>query len=56
MDEEDITEMRADFKLVDEHEQMDLLGGTQTEMNRRGDGADVEKEYVHPSHIICIAH
>lgn len=48
MDEEDIAEMRADFKLVDGHEQMDLLGGTQTEMNRRGDGADVEKEYVHP--------
>jgi hypothetical protein len=44
MDEEDLTEMRDDLKLVDEHEQMDLAGGTQSEMNRRGDGADVEKE------------
>ncbi|KAG1747898.1 uncharacterized protein EDB91DRAFT_1115387 [Suillus paluster] len=40
MDEEDLTDMRADQKLVDEHEQMDLLGGTQAEMSKRGDGAD----------------
>ncbi|KAG0694131.1 hypothetical protein DFH29DRAFT_961354 [Suillus ampliporus] len=40
MDEEDLTEMRDDQKLVDEHEQMDLLGGTQAEMSRRGEGAD----------------
>lgn len=46
MDEEDLTEMRADLKLIDENEEMDLLGGTQSEMSRRGDGADVEKEYV----------
>ncbi|KAG1897082.1 uncharacterized protein F5891DRAFT_1050235 [Suillus fuscotomentosus] len=40
MDEEDLTGMRDDQKLVDEHEQMDLLGGTQDEMSKRGLGAD----------------
>jgi len=48
MDEEDLAEMRDDLKLVDEHEQMDLLGGTQSEMSRRGEGTDIEKEYVSP--------
>ncbi|OAX37659.1 hypothetical protein K503DRAFT_719455 [Rhizopogon vinicolor AM-OR11-026] len=46
MDEEDLTERRDDLKLVDEHEQMDLLGGTQSEMSRRGDGADIEKDAI----------
>ncbi|KAG2141951.1 hypothetical protein DEU56DRAFT_795742 [Suillus clintonianus] len=40
MDDEDLTGMREDQKLVDEHEQMDLLGGTQDEMSKRGEGAD----------------
>ncbi|KAG1771048.1 hypothetical protein EV702DRAFT_1137589 [Suillus placidus] len=40
MDEEDLTGMRDDQKLVDEHEQMELLGGTQDEMSKRGEGAD----------------
>ncbi|KAG2357773.1 hypothetical protein BDR07DRAFT_1473341 [Suillus spraguei] len=40
MDEEDLSGMRDDQKLVDEHEQMDLLGGTQDEMRKRGEGAD----------------
>jgi G patch domain-containing protein 1 len=45
MDEEDLTGMRDDQKLVDEHEQMDLLGGTQDEMRKRGEGSD-DKECV----------
>jgi G patch domain-containing protein 1 len=45
MDEEDLTGMRDDQKLVDEHEQMDLLGGTQHEMSKRGEGPD-DKECV----------
>ncbi|KAG1724184.1 hypothetical protein EDB19DRAFT_1930151 [Suillus lakei] len=40
MDEEDLTGMRDDQKLVDEHEQMDLIGGTQDEMSKLGEGAD----------------
>lgn len=45
MDEEDLTGMRDDQKLVDEHEQMDLLGGTQHEMSQSGEGPD-DKECV----------
>ncbi|KAG1816446.1 uncharacterized protein BJ212DRAFT_1354770 [Suillus subaureus] len=39
MDEEDLTGMHDDQKLIDEHEQMDLLG-TQDEMRKRAEGAD----------------
>lgn len=42
MDEEDLEAARDDRKLVDTHEEMDLLGGTQAELGTRG--GDVENE------------
>ncbi|EGN96891.1 hypothetical protein SERLA73DRAFT_111665, partial [Serpula lacrymans var. lacrymans S7.3] len=46
MDEEDIAERRADLNLVDENEQMDLLGGTQAEMSRRAGTEEDEKDPI----------
>ncbi|KAH7922217.1 hypothetical protein BV22DRAFT_1070870 [Leucogyrophana mollusca] len=46
MDEEDLAEIRADQNLVDEHEEMDLLGGTQAEMSKRGQVDDGEKDAI----------
>lgn len=36
MDDEDLAEMRESQKLVDTTEEMDLTGGTQAELSRRG--------------------
>ncbi|KDQ61939.1 hypothetical protein JAAARDRAFT_190648 [Jaapia argillacea MUCL 33604] len=44
MDEEDLAELADSRKLVDENEEMDLLGGTQAEINRRAGGGEVEKD------------
>lgn len=46
MDEEDLAEVRADQKLVSEHDEMDILGGTQAERARRAGVDDSQKEYV----------
>lgn len=35
MDEEDLEEMRASKKIVDQTEEMDILGGTQDELSGR---------------------
>ncbi|KAJ8092958.1 hypothetical protein PM082_011278 [Marasmius tenuissimus] len=43
MDEDDLREMQEDRKLVDTTEEMDLMGGTQAELIRRGIG-DEENE------------
>ncbi|KAH7890994.1 hypothetical protein F5I97DRAFT_1840647 [Phlebopus sp. FC_14] len=45
MDEEDLAERRADQKLVDEHEEMDLTEGMQAERNRQG-ADEVEKDPI----------
>jgi G patch domain-containing protein 1 len=45
MDEEDLAELRDSQKLVDTTEQMDILGGTQAEMQKRS-GAVGETESV----------
>ncbi|KZT43136.1 hypothetical protein SISSUDRAFT_1112218 [Sistotremastrum suecicum HHB10207 ss-3] len=44
MDEEDLEAARDDRKLVDTHEEMDLLGGTQAELGTRG--GDVENDSI----------
>lgn len=46
MDEEDLTELRADQKLVSEHDEMDILGGTQAERARGTGIDDSQKECV----------
>ncbi|KIJ65418.1 hypothetical protein HYDPIDRAFT_27428 [Hydnomerulius pinastri MD-312] len=46
MDEEDLAELRADQKLVDEHDEMDIIGGTQAERDRRGGADDSEKDPI----------
>lgn len=44
MDEEDLQELKDGKSLVDTTDEMDLLGGTQAELNRRG--GDPEEECV----------
>ena len=39
MDEEDLEEVRNSKTIVDSTEEMDLLGGTQAEFDRRGGAA-----------------
>lgn len=53
MDEEDLAELRADQKLVSEHDEMDILGGTQAERARTTDVDDSQKECVVslPAHL-----
>ncbi|KIK76568.1 hypothetical protein PAXRUDRAFT_18101 [Paxillus rubicundulus Ve08.2h10] len=46
MDEEDLTELRADQTLVDEHDEMDILGGTQAEKSRRVVVDDSQKDPI----------
>ena len=46
MDEEDLTELRADQKLVSEHDEMDILDGTQGERAHRMAVDDNQKECV----------
>ncbi|KAF8548711.1 hypothetical protein OG21DRAFT_1422602 [Imleria badia] len=46
MDEEDLAEIRADQKLVSEHDQMDILGGTQAEKARKTGVDDSQKDPV----------
>ncbi|KAF8141436.1 hypothetical protein EV363DRAFT_1412875 [Boletus edulis] len=46
MDEEDLAELRADQKLVSEHDEMDILGGTQAEKARRIDIDDSQKDPI----------
>lgn len=46
MDEEDLAERRADQKLVSEHDEMDILGGTQAEKTRKTGIDDSQKECV----------
>ncbi|KII86063.1 hypothetical protein PLICRDRAFT_56526 [Plicaturopsis crispa FD-325 SS-3] len=45
MDEEDLADLKDSQKLVDETEEMDILGGTQAEVRRRG-GDDPEQDSV----------
>lgn len=45
MDEEDLQELKDSKKLVDTTAEMDFLGGTQAELNGRGDDEN-DKEYV----------
>lgn len=59
MDEEDVAELRADQKLVSEHDEMDILGGTQAERARRTGVDDSQKEcvisrLVHLSWLTCV--
>jgi G patch domain-containing protein 1 len=46
MDEEDLADLREGQKLVDTNDEMDLLGGTQAELGRKGGVDEPEKEYV----------
>ncbi|KAF9224178.1 DUF1604-domain-containing protein [Gyrodon lividus] len=46
MDEEDIAELRAEQNLVAEHDEMDILGGTQAEKNRREGVDDTNKDPI----------
>jgi G patch domain-containing protein 1 len=50
MDEEDLAELRESQKLVDTNDEMDLLGGTQAELRRKGGVEEPEKEYVCYTH------
>jgi G patch domain-containing protein 1 len=50
MDEEDLAELRESQKLVDTNDEMDLLGGTQAELRRKGGVGEPEKEYVCYTH------
>ena len=54
MDEEDLAEIRADQHLVSEHDQMDILGGTQAERARKTGVDDSQKECVDP-HLLRVA-
>lgn len=60
MDEEDLAELREGRELVDKNEEMDILGGTQSEMRRKGGAEEPEKECVYrPMHLsvkmtVCI--
>ena len=53
MDEEDLAERRADQRLVSEHDEMDILGGTQAEMARKTGVDDGQKECVDPDLLVC---
>ena len=44
MDEEDLAEMRESKKMIDTTEEMDLLGGTQAELIKRGEASTDENE------------
>lgn len=44
MDEEDLAERRADQSLVAEHDEMDIVGGTQSEREQKAGLGDTEKE------------
>ncbi|KZT25345.1 hypothetical protein NEOLEDRAFT_1178454 [Neolentinus lepideus HHB14362 ss-1] len=46
MDEEDLAELRESRKLVDENEEMDLVGGTQAELKRRAGAGEAEKDSI----------
>ncbi|EIW75240.1 hypothetical protein CONPUDRAFT_147355 [Coniophora puteana RWD-64-598 SS2] len=46
MDEEDLADIRADQKLVDEHDEMDLAAGTQAELSRRAADAANDKDAI----------
>ncbi|KAI6164528.1 hypothetical protein EDD17DRAFT_1755044 [Pisolithus thermaeus] len=46
MDEEDLAERHADQKLVSEHDEMDITGGTLAERGRRDKIEETEKEFV----------
>ncbi|KAI9464648.1 hypothetical protein HD554DRAFT_1242042 [Boletus coccyginus] len=46
MDEEDLAERRADQKLVSEHDEMDILGGTQAEKTRKTGVDDSQKDPI----------
>ncbi|TFK48436.1 hypothetical protein OE88DRAFT_524979 [Heliocybe sulcata] len=46
MDDEDLREIRESRKLVDENEEMDLVGGTQAELKRRAGAGEVEKDSI----------
>ena len=52
MDDEDLAELREGRELVDKNEEMDILGGTQSEMRRKGGAEEPEKECVYrPMHL-----
>ncbi|KAH0836806.1 hypothetical protein J3R83DRAFT_8571 [Lanmaoa asiatica] len=46
MDEEDLAEVRADQKLVSEHDEMDILGGTEAERARKTGVDDSQKDPI----------
>jgi len=46
MDEEDLQDLKDNFKLVDTTEEMDLLGGTQAELRNKTNEDETESEYV----------
>ncbi|KAF9234104.1 hypothetical protein BU15DRAFT_53028 [Melanogaster broomeanus] len=46
MDEEDLAELRANQTLVSEHDEMDILGGTQAERDRRVGVDDSQKDPI----------
>ena len=54
MDEEDLSELRADQNLVSEHDEMDILGGTQAERARKTGVDDSQKECV-PLRLACVS-
>lgn len=54
MDEEDLAELHADQKLVSEHDEMDILGGTQAERSRRAGVDDSQKECVISDLLVCL--
>lgn len=54
MDEEDLAERREGQQLVDTNEEMDLLGGTQAELHRKGGVDEPEKEYVDAFRCMCV--
>lgn len=54
MDEEDLAERRADQKLVSEHDEMDILGGTQAERTGMAGIDDSQKECVAPACSACV--
>lgn len=54
MDEEDLQEIKDSRNLVDTTDEMDFMGGTQAEKQRK-ESADVENEYVLPSQSLTIS-
>lgn len=52
MDDEDLAELREGRELIDTNEEMDILGGTQSDTHRKARAEEPEKECVY--HHICL--